>query len=155
MTSEKKPKAINIYMTSDNNTLHCAGIYKIIATTGHFYIGSSKNVYSRFQEHLRELRNSRHANIHMQRRFNKYPIGWACEVIEIINNPIENLLVAEQRHINYSYNNVLCMNINPDATKPPSHKGRKQSTESIAKRVLKCTGQKRHPLTPEHRFKPV
>ena len=48
------------------------GIYQIInILNGKSYIGSSKNIHKRHQEHLRELRRNIHHNTHLQRSFNK------------------------------------------------------------------------------------
>lgn len=49
------------------------GIYKIEnLIDGKFYIGSSKNIYKRWDEHERQLEGDRHPNNHLQRAWNKY-----------------------------------------------------------------------------------
>ena len=39
-----------------------AGTYEIIIKGGRLYIGSSKNIYKRFNQHLSELASKRHSN---------------------------------------------------------------------------------------------
>lgn len=52
-----------------------AGIYKITnLVNGKMYIGESRNCFSRWQSHKRELKKGRHSNTHLQRAWNKYRI---------------------------------------------------------------------------------
>jgi predicted GIY-YIG superfamily endonuclease len=47
------------------------GVYQIKSkVTGEFYIGSSRNVSSRWKTHLRELRRRNHFNHRLQTLFN-------------------------------------------------------------------------------------
>lgn len=49
------------------------GIYKITCTSNNkFYIGSSKDVCSRWSHHLSDLRLGKHHSIYLQRCYNKY-----------------------------------------------------------------------------------
>ena len=50
-----------------------AGIYKITnLVNGKMYIGESRNCFSRWQSHKRELKKGRHRNTHLQRAWDKY-----------------------------------------------------------------------------------
>ena len=49
------------------------GIYKIINLTNKkVYIGQSKSIFERWQEHKRDLNNNTHGNPHLQNAWNKY-----------------------------------------------------------------------------------
>lgn len=49
------------------------GIYKITNTiTGKSYVGQSIHIEQRWNEHLRDLRNNKHDNAHLQSSYNKY-----------------------------------------------------------------------------------
>lgn len=51
----------------------CSGIYEITNTTnGHRYIGSAKNIATRWYKHRRRLRKNEHHNAHLQNAWNKY-----------------------------------------------------------------------------------
>jgi group I intron endonuclease len=50
-----------------------SGIYKIInKINGDFYIGSSKNILRRKNEHIKKLNSNKHQNTILQRAWNKY-----------------------------------------------------------------------------------
>lgn len=107
------------------SVINNSGIYRIIAPTGEYYIGSSNNVKKRWILHQSDLRNNKHVNPHMQHRYNLHPIGWVCEIIEFVST--DQLLVYEQRYIDEHFGKTCCMNCNPFATKPPSRSGSKLS----------------------------
>ena len=53
--------------------MNYCGIYKITnVVTGDFYIGSAVNLRMRYQDHRSRLIGNRHANVHLQRAWNKY-----------------------------------------------------------------------------------
>lgn len=84
-----------------------SGIYKISSPTG-FYIGSSKNIRKRFQDHLSALRAKRHANKILERAFYKYDQNLDFSIIETCHE--SELLLKEQYYIdelNPTYN--ICM----------------------------------------------
>lgn len=111
-----------------------SGIYKITAPGGYYLYGSTKNFNSRWiKQHTANLKHGKHENIHMQRRFNKYPHGWVFEAVEFVI-PIErNLRNKEQEYLDKHHGAVLCMNINPFASRPPSAKGKQLTNEHRAK----------------------
>lgn len=50
-----------------------SGVYKILnLVNDKFYIGSSKNIYERWDSHKKELRHNCHYNGHLQNAWNKY-----------------------------------------------------------------------------------
>ena len=64
------------------------GIYKITNLKNHkIYIGSSNNIMRRWYEHLRDLKNQKHCNSHLQNAWNKYgENNFLFEIIEIVEN---------------------------------------------------------------------
>lgn len=72
------------------------GIYKISSPSG-FYIGSSKKIDKRKQDHFSALRANRHCNTMLQRAFKKYGDLIKFSVIEFCS--FEELLEREQFYI--------------------------------------------------------
>ncbi len=77
-----------------------SGIYEIKnLKTGRSYIGSSKNMFKRFKEHLTALRRGNHINVHLQRSFDKHGEDlFKFNVIEYT----EDLFEREAYHIEQS-----------------------------------------------------
>lgn len=75
-------------------------IYKIVSKkTGNFYIGSSKNIKTRWRWHYNKLRNNKHHNIHLQHIYNKY--GERDLIfLKIEKCTTQNILIREQHYIN-------------------------------------------------------
>lgn len=72
------------------------GIYKIInRINGKFYLGSAKDIDSRFQRHLWDLGRKKHHNIHLQRAYNKY--GKDSFRLEFIEKCLECLLLIREQ----------------------------------------------------------
>lgn len=76
-----------------------SGVYKIsCASNNKFYIGSSKDLYKRWQSHLYNLRGNKHINAHLQRSFNKYgEESFTFEILEICD--VDCILLREQFYI--------------------------------------------------------
>lgn len=72
------------------------GIYKISSPNG-FYIGSSKNIRKRFQDHLSSLRRGKHCNQVVQRAFDKNDSKLDFSIIELCSE--STLLEREQHYI--------------------------------------------------------
>lgn len=88
----------NIGKNYDN----CIGIYKITCTGNNkFYIGSSINIRTRWQEHLSHLRGNIHRSKYLQRSYNKYGEGsLVFEVLLVMFEYNEPLLrMIEQYYI--------------------------------------------------------
>lgn len=75
--------------------MNICGIYSITcAANGKQYVGSSRNVKSRWRQHRCDLRRGEHANGHLQRAWNKYgEDGFAFGLIE--DAPIGALIERE------------------------------------------------------------
>jgi group I intron endonuclease len=76
------------------------GIYCIInSINGKKYIGSSRNIESRFKNHLCRLNKNKHTNTHLQNAVNKYGIkNFSFSIIEKCT--INELINKEQYYIN-------------------------------------------------------
>ena len=77
------------------------GVYKITNTAnGKFYVGSSKDIYSRWYQHENSLNEGMHGNPHLQNAWNKYG-GKSSFIFEIIEecNP-EQQFEREQFYLN-------------------------------------------------------
>jgi group I intron endonuclease len=76
-----------------------SGIYKIInKINGDFYIGSSKNILRRKNEHIKKLNSNKHQNTILQRAWNKY--GEDNFIFEIVEEcELEILFDTEQKYI--------------------------------------------------------
>ena len=93
-----------------NKRLKHSGIYCIInKINGKKYIGSSKNIYSRWLKHRAYLRGGYHTNSHLQNAWNKYGEE-SFHFFVICKCSEEDLLVKEQFYIdnmNPEYNIML------------------------------------------------
>lgn len=96
------------------------GIYGIINIKNNkIYIGSSKNIYSRWQQHKNTLKRNKHHSQHLQLSWNKYgEENFIFEIIEKCSE--ENLLIKEQYYIDLysSYDGDYGYNISEFAGKP-------------------------------------
>ncbi|SRR6266702_2073921 len=74
-----------------------SGIYCITCTvTGKFYVGSAVNLYRRWIDHRKHLRNNTHDNQKLQRAWNKYTEAtFVFEILELVLIP-EMLTAREQ-----------------------------------------------------------
>lgn len=96
-----------------------SGIYKIInKIDGKYYVGSSNNIEMRWLDHKIKLRKNKHANIYLQRSWNKYGEG-GFEFVIVEQVPLDNLLITEQKYLDTTKNKRGgCYNISMDAQKP-------------------------------------
>ena len=78
----------------------CCGVYKITCLeNGKIYIGSSKNIYNRWREHIRSLNNNEHHNIYLQNEWNLYGINkFKFEILKTCEEKDRFLL--EQKFLN-------------------------------------------------------
>lgn len=75
--------------------IHITGIYLIRNTINDkIYVGSSKNIRRRIQEHLSKLKLNKHPNKHLQNHFNKYKESLYFEIIQECEQ--KDLLKVEQ-----------------------------------------------------------
>lgn len=88
-----------------------SGIYKIInKIDGKYYVGSSKNIYKRWNAHIRNLNKKCHSNDYLQNAWNKYGKD-AFEFILVETTTEKNTFLIEQKYLdiakqeqNKSYN---------------------------------------------------
>lgn len=74
------------------------GIYMIKnMTNGHTYIGSSKDIKSRWYQHKHKLKHNKHENDHLQKAWNKY--GGDAFVFSILEECVldKNLITAREQ----------------------------------------------------------
>jgi group I intron endonuclease len=78
------------------------GVYKITNTiTGKYYIGYAKNIYKRFNEHRKTLKNGNHQNIILQRSYNKYTLeAFNFEIL----HQYDNIEDAKNKELEYLEN---------------------------------------------------
>lgn len=131
-----------------------SGVYKITNPENQkSYIGSSYNVYYRWKKHLERLSKNKHPNIHLQRAFNKKISDFVFEILELCS--LESLIEREQFYINtlnpeYNICKEVCSTSlgikRREETKEKlriHNTGKKQSLETIQKRIDKIKGLKR------------
>lgn len=98
------------------------GIYRITnLVSGHFYIGSSVDIISRFGNHRHTLRKNNHNNPKLQNAWNKYgEQNFSFDIIELCNPKL--LYKIEQKYLNniktssMSYNLVFIVGGFPDSS---------------------------------------
>ena len=81
----------------DNKRDVLSGIYKIEnIINGKFYIGSSKDIYKRWDEHEDSLENGEHCNRYLQRAWDKYGANnFKFSIIELCD---ENIRISREQY---------------------------------------------------------
>lgn len=103
---------------------------------GKFYIGSTTNFAKRKYNHLYCKVRS-----HFHHALRKNPESFSWEIFEDdFSSP-----VMEQALLDMWFGKEQCYNMNPLASRPPSHKGVKRRSESVRKSAEKRSGVKRTP----------
>lgn len=113
-----------------------SGVYKIsFCGTDKFYIGSAVDLTKRKLNHISDLLNNRHANIHMQRLFNKYgKESFNFEIVEYV--PPESLIKVEQKYITELEPQI---NILKTAYSSLGYKHKKEALEKIKTKALELS----------------
>jgi group I intron endonuclease len=111
------------------------GIYTIkCLSNDKLYVGSAIDLIGRKAQHFYRLRNNKHGNLHLQNAFNKYgESNFLFEVVEIVDK-VENLILAEQQHINNLGKENQLFNLRKIAK---NNLGLKHKKETILK-MIKC-----------------
>ena len=93
-----------------------SGIYKISDTNNNkFYIGSSNNIEYRIKKHFELLKRGKHHSIFLQRAYNKNGgNNFSYEILEVCK--IDDLLIAEQIHLNKIEDWKMCYNMSKTAS---------------------------------------
>lgn len=84
--------------------METSGVYQIVnIVNGRKYIGSSKNIEKRFEEHRKNLKTNKHINIILQRSYNKY--GENSFIYEIVEEcELDKLFEFEQKYLDTETN---------------------------------------------------
>jgi group I intron endonuclease len=108
------------------------GTYRIRnIVSGRFYIGSSENVYRRFEAHRRQLRAGTHKNISLQGSWSKHgEDAFKFEVLETVSP--ETVRNAERALLQRFFSHPLCCNMH-DETYVFPRTGRKHTAATKAK----------------------
>lgn len=95
------------------------GVYIIKnKVNGKFYIGSSNNIWKRWQSHIYELNTNSHANKHLQRAWNKYgEENFEFNVLEFCDEEVQ--FDREQEYIDKYWGDHMFYNENNNAICPP------------------------------------
>ncbi len=118
-----------------------SGVYKIVNKyNDKCYIGSTKNLYRRIEEHRRNLRSNKHYNLNLQSSWNKYGEN-TFEFIILEYLPVDKLFSAEQQYLDIcKLNPSRYYNTTFDAT--ASMRGKKLSDETRKKISISHIGKK-------------
>ena len=116
------------------------GIYIIInKCNGKYYIGSSKDIYKRWNSHISDLRRKEHCNKHLQSAFNKY--GEENFSMFLIEKCELNLLLQKEEYwINKLQSHIHGYNIQQNPVRPLL--GKKLSEETKRKLSISKIGNK-------------
>lgn len=97
-----------------------SGIYKIINKIDNkYYVGSSKNIYKRWNAHTRSLNGNYHTNDYLQNAWNKYgEESFEFIIVETTNE--KNTFLVEQKYLDIAKQEQnKCYNLNYKADAPP------------------------------------
>ena len=99
MYTKRIPKSINNYAMNKINTRAISGIYKITCKVNNkIYIGSAKDIKTRWVHHRSKLKHHKHNNPYLQKAYNKYgEVNFIWEIIEECS--VNDLLLKEQYYI--------------------------------------------------------
>jgi group I intron endonuclease len=118
------------------------GIYTITNLKNNkFYLGSSSDIYKRWQEHINDLNSNRHINSLLQNAWNKYgKENFKFEIIKIIMDNTQ-LLSEEQIFLDKltPYNKSVGYNLAINASSPM--RGKKHTKEAIKKQIINQSGE--------------
>lgn len=85
-------------------------IYILLFTSGHYYIGRSKNYQRRYRHHLHYLRANKHGNCYMQRVYDLHGEPKCILLMHCIN-----CIDVEQLLLNYNHGKDNCVNLSKKA----------------------------------------
>lgn len=109
-----------------------SGIYKLSwpGLNDYFYYGQTANFYFRKAHHLSKLFKKKHANVRIQRVFNKY--GPPTIKLVKLCNP-EELDLLEQRYLDKYIGVKSCLNLYPTAKTALGFKHSKKTRQKMSK----------------------
>lgn len=117
-----------------------AGVYSITSPSGKRYIGSSRNIYARWDRHQQDLRYGTHHSPQLMRAYHKY--GRAALKFDV-------LLVCDESMTLY-YEQCLIDGLQPEYNTSPTARGVTHSAEARARISAAC---RRAWADPERRAK--
>lgn len=127
------------------------GVYQIWIGD-YYYFGSTGDFNNRRHHgHLLPLQRGNHSNKKMQNAFNKHKTFRFDIIIECDSR--DAAYAYEQDYIDTHFGLDKCLNLNPDASKPPSTKGLTFSEETKQRMSAAFKGLKRGPQSEEHKQK--
>jgi group I intron endonuclease len=148
-----------------DQTTRGSGVYVIYnRITNRFYVGSSANVYQRFQTHRYYLKNNIHQNKTFQKDYHAYGLSSFEFIVVAEFSEVENAKECERLILkNFDYKDLLynvystgkkCKPISlAKKGKPPHNKGKPHSEEAKAKISLAMKGKKKKPFSEETKAK--
>ncbi|WP_432258641.1 GIY-YIG nuclease family protein [Cupriavidus sp. TMH.W2] len=95
------------------------GIYSITSPSGRMYYGSSVDIPERWDAHRQALAAGRHGNKVLQRTADKYGVENMRFRVEERVDDYQRLIEVEQQYIDSIWGKHICMNLVPQAGKPP------------------------------------
>ena len=117
-----------------------SGIYIIINKINcKYYVGSSKNIYKRWNSHISSLKRREHGNKHLQSAFNKYGED-SFSMFLIEKCELNSLLLKEEYWINKLQSHIYGYNIQQNPLRPLL--GKKLSEETKHKLSISKIGNK-------------
>jgi group I intron endonuclease len=137
-------------MESSISLQNISGIYKITnKINGKYYIGSSNNLYERWNYHIIHLTKNVHHNKHLQSSWNKYgKDNFIFSLIEKVQK--SNLLIIEQKYLDkLRKDKKSCYNLTFIAG-GGGFEGKKHSKDSKNKISLKLIGKYRGVDSPHY-----
>ena len=122
-------KIVNEQESLNTTTKIKSGIYKIInKINGKYYVGSSRNIKIRWNNHIKNLNKNIHHNSHLQYAWNKYGSeNFVFKIVELCS--LENLTNIEQKYLNIAHQNKQT-NYNIGIFAENSFRGRKHTDET-------------------------
>ncbi len=127
-----------------------AGVYSIVnRVNGKRYVGHSKNIRDRLNEHFNALKKSKHGNVILQKAWDKYGAdNFTSEVLEYCG--LNEMVEREQYWMNFykSYCKESGYNVAPAAASNLGWKMPSTTKEKISKAMK---GRKGHPLTEQQK----
>lgn len=140
-----------------------AGVYRITAPSGGFYIGSAVKLGKRWMAHKWQLKTHKHSNTPLCYASEKYGIGGLVFEVLAVTEP-EHRFDLEQGMLDKHFGSERCYNTGPLARgcgSPRSkecrakigaiHRGKTISSEHKAQISAARTGKRRKPFSQEHR----
>lgn len=118
-------------ISNENNNM---GIYEIVNLYNEkVYIGSSKNIERRWNEHIYQLRDNKHHSIKLQRAWNKYgEENFEFNILQSVDN-INDLFPIEQEWMNKTNCCEQGYNISEFAGEVPYYISKRKKEDKIKK----------------------